>query len=81
MSKWRFSKKVLKQDLLREARILNLHAGAVEMIVEKVAEKVQSDLAKKEIVTEYELTKLVVGELKKYNKDLAYVYANRDKII
>ena len=35
----------------------------------------------KKIITEQDLNRAIVKELKKYHKDFAYVYENRDKII
>lgn len=81
MSEVKFSKKLLKKDLLREAKVLNLHIGAVEIMIDKVVMDIEAKLLDKKVITDKELEKIVVGELKKYDKDLAYVYANRDKII
>ena len=55
------------------------------MFIVKTAE--ESDGAKKiakayeKIITDADLTRAISKELKKYNKDFAYVYQNRDKII
>jgi len=38
-------------------------------------------LGKKKIITEQDLKRAVLKEIRKYNTDFAYVYENRDKII
>lgn len=77
----KFSKKRLVNDILREARVLSLHEGATRIVAEKVAEKVEKWAKKRSVVTELDIDRVTVKELLKYNKDLAYVYSNRDKII
>ena len=38
-------------------------------------------LKNRSIITEKDLNRVILKELKKYHADLAYVYENRDKII
>ena len=76
-----FPIKELREDILREAKILKIHSGFAELIVERVVFQVNDFLSKHKIVTKEEVEKIVIKELKKYNKDLAYIYHNRDKII
>lgn len=77
----KFSKKLLVEDILREARVMRLRMGWAEMIAEKVAEAVEKWAKTRAIITEDDLSRVVEMELAKYHKDLAYVYKNRDKII
>lgn len=76
-----FSLKSLKKDIIAEACVLKLHVGFAEIIAEKVSKKVETYLATHPVVTEDDIERIVVSELKKYSKDLAYIYHNRDKII
>lgn len=78
---YKFSEKELRSDLLAEARALRIHIGFAEIIVERVIKVVKSYLSTHPIVTSQDVEDLVYKELKKYNKDLAYIYHNRDKII
>jgi len=71
----------LKEDILCEARVLRVRAGFAEIIADKVCVVVEKFLKKHSFVTKEEVEKIVHRELEKYNKDLAYIYHNRDKII
>ena len=69
-------------------KILKLHAkglgipsGAAEDFIKKSLKDAKKSLAKKTIITDADLTRAVTRELKKYDKDLAYVYQNCDIII
>ncbi|MBR3144100.1 hypothetical protein IKF12_02795 [Candidatus Saccharibacteria bacterium] len=69
-------------------KILKLHAkglgipsGAAEDFIKKTLKDAKKSLAKKQIITDADLIRAVSKELKKYNKDLAYVYKNCDIII
>lgn len=76
-----FSAEDLKKDILYEARVLDIQSGFAEDIAEKVIKSVEKNLEKKKILTKSDINRIVVAELKKYDKDLAYIYHNRDKII
>lgn len=76
-----YSLEGLKKDILEEARVLRIHSGFANQIAEKVVQAVEKFLSSHPIVTKEEVETIVVSELKKYNKDLAYIYHNRDKII
>ncbi|MBQ6570749.1 hypothetical protein IJI02_00155 [Candidatus Saccharibacteria bacterium] len=71
----------IRLDILREARVLGLHAGFAEMVSDSVAQKVERYLESHPVVTAKDIDLLVSRELKQYNPDLAYIYRNRDKII
>lgn len=71
----------LKKDLKIDARGLGIPSGAADMFIERTIRAVQKELRPKQIITEQDLKRAVVKELKKYHADFAYVYENRDKII
>ena len=76
-----FNEKDLQEDLLRTAKVVGLSVGAAEIIVHKITKKVAEHLAKRAVVTTDDLNRFIAAEAEKYNKDLAYVYKNRGKII
>lgn len=76
-----FNEKDLQEDLMRSARVVGLSVGAAEVIVGKIVQKVAEHLAKRAVVTADDLNRFIATEAEKYNKDLAYVYKNRGKII
>ena len=77
----KFSPKRLREDILREAKVLNLHTGAAEMIADKVVAAVEKWAKKRTAMTQEDLDGAVAREIEKYHADLAYVYKNRGKII
>ena len=79
--KVRFSRKVLISEIMFEARVLNRHLGSAGIIAEKVADEVEKWASEREIVTEDDITKVASKKLQKYDKDLAYIFENRDKIV
>ena len=52
-----------------------------EIFIDKTLKAIQTTLKSKTIITDKDLDRAIIKELKKYNPDLAYVYENRDKII
>lgn len=76
-----FNEKDLQEDLMRSAKVVGLSVGAAEVIVGKIVQKVAEHLAKRAVVTADDLNRFIATEAEKYNKDLAYVYKNRGKII
>ena len=75
----RFLKKRLVEEILVEAKVLNRHMGAARIVAENVEDEVANEIT--EAKTEDELMKVASVKLKKYDRDLAYIYKNRDKII
>ena len=55
--------------------------GVAEIFVGKICLKVAERLTKRAAVTTDDLNRFIAEEAEKYNKDLAYVYKNRGKII
>lgn len=76
-----FSEKGLMKDLKLEARALEIPSGAAEIFIEKAIAAAKTKINQRKIITEQDVTRIVATELRKYHKDLAYVYENRDKII
>ncbi|MBQ3409801.1 hypothetical protein IJG66_00370 [Candidatus Saccharibacteria bacterium] len=77
----KFSRKKLKDEIMREAKVLNMHSGAAEMIADKVVEKVGKWADKRTEVTREDLNRMTAKALEEFDGDLAYVYKNRGKII
>lgn len=76
-----FNANQLKKELKIDAKALNIPPGAAQIFIDKVLAGTDKALKSKKIITEDDLTRIVVKELKKYHADLAYVYKNRDKIV
>jgi len=76
-----FSLEEIKTDLLREARALRIHSGFADQIIEKVLLAVEKYQSSHPVVTKKDIDKIVHSELKKFDKDFAFIYQNRDKII
>ena len=72
---------VIRERLLVDARAIGIPSGAAKTFANSVLANLQKSLANKTIITDRDLNRLIVKELKKYNPNLAYVYQNRDKII
>ncbi|MBQ9017649.1 hypothetical protein IJ118_01115 [Candidatus Saccharibacteria bacterium] len=71
----------LEKTLRLHARGLRIPAGSAEVFIAETLKSVEASLHGKSIITEQDLKRLVIKELKKYHKDFAYVYANCDIII
>ena len=76
-----FSREKLVQEILREAKVLNIAPGAAEEYAKKVAEKTEKWVEKRGGVTESDISRVVAKEMEKYSRDLSFVYQNRGKII
>lgn len=76
-----FNEHDLQEELMHSAKVIGLSAGAAEVIVEKIAKKVAEKVATRAAITTDDLNRFIATEAEKYNKDLAYVYKNRGKII
>lgn len=77
----KFVKKKLREEILREAKVLNMHSGSAEMIADRVIEKVGKWADKRTDMTKEDLDRVTAKALEEYDEDLAYVYKNRGKII
>ncbi len=76
-----FNEQEMQQELLHSARAVGISVAAAELIVAKIVKKVAARMAKRTVVTVDDLNRFIADEAEKYNKDLAYVYKNRGKII
>lgn len=73
--------KNIEKTLKLHAKGLGIPSGAAEDFIKQSIKGAKKTLAKKQIITDADLTRAISKELKKYNKDLAYVYKNCDIII
>ncbi len=73
--------KRVKRELKLHAKALGIPVGAAEAFIDETLKMVEKNLKKKTTITQGDLDRMMVKELKKYNADFAYVYQNRDKII
>ena len=71
----------VKKTLKSDARAIGIPSGAADSFINQTLKNVQKTLKNKTIITDRDLDRAIVKELKKYHKDFAYVYQNRDKII
>ncbi|MBR5408464.1 hypothetical protein IK112_00765 [Candidatus Saccharibacteria bacterium] len=77
----KFSEKDLIKDILREGKTIGASEKVVEKYAPKVAEKVRKWVEKRAEVTKDDVNRMVAKEIEKYNRDLAFIYKNRGKII
>lgn len=71
----------LKNELLIDAKALGIPSGSAEIFADRSIKSALKSLQPRKIITEKDLQRALVKELKKYHHDLAYVYEIRDKII
>ena len=71
----------LKRELKIDAVGVGIPTGAAEAFIQRAIDDSLKLLKNKKIITEADLKRTLAKELKKYNRDLAYVFQNRDKII
>lgn len=76
-----FNTTSIKRELKIHAKGLGIPSGAAEAFIDRALADATKRLSTKKLITEDDLTRALVRELKKYHADLAYVYENRDKII
>ena len=76
-----FDENEITKDLKIDARAVGIPEGAAEVFVERTMKDAKKTLKNRSIITENDLKRAILKELKKYHADLAYVYENRDKII
>lgn len=69
------------QEIMREAKVLNMQAGAAEIIAKKVTEAIMKWSKNRAAVTEVDLNQRLAKETKKFNADLAYLFESKNKII
>lgn len=75
------TEKSLIKTLKIDAKAIGIPAGAADIFIQKSITAAKKTLASRKLITEKDLKRALVKELKKYSADFAYVYENRDKII
>lgn len=75
------TEKSLKKELKLHARALSIPEGSAEIFINETIKSVKKSFKGKSIVTAADFDRAIIKSLKKYNKDFAYVYQNRDTII
>ena len=78
---YEYSSNGVKESVLRNAKSIGLPEGWAKQIATRVAKDTDAWIADKEIVTESDLRRQIIKELKELSSDLAYAYQNHDKII
>lgn len=76
-----FDEKKLYQDIMRNAKVVGISIAAAEVIGMAITKKVAKRVAKHAAITNDDLNRFIAEAAEQYNKDLAYFYQNRDKII
>ena len=75
------TKKKLKKSLKLHARALEIPDGASEDFINHAIKSADASLKSKKTITPHDIKRTMVKELKKYHRDLAYVYEIHDTII
>lgn len=75
------TEKSLQKELKLQAKALSIPDGSAEIFIKETIKAVKKSLKGKSIITAADLDRAVIKALKKYHKDFAYVYENRDTII
>lgn len=73
--------KQLQKTLKFHARALDIPPGAAEDFINRAITSASASLQNKSTITDQDLKRAIVKELKKYHQDLAYVYEIYDTII
>ena len=76
-----FDESNIKRELKIHAKALRIPPGSAEIFIDKAMKDALRTLKSKKLITNQDLDRALVKELKKYHPDLAYVYENYDKII
>lgn len=71
----------IEKQIRKDASALGFPVGMADMIARQAAEAVMDWAKKRSAVTPSDIDRRIAVEVKKYNRDLAYVYENRGKII
>ncbi|MBR3246286.1 hypothetical protein IKF87_00150 [Candidatus Saccharibacteria bacterium] len=71
----------IKKELKIHARAVGIPSGAAELFIDRAVKDARKSLKGRSIITESDLKRALVKELKKYHPDFAYVYQFHDKII
>lgn len=71
----------IKKELKTNAQALDIPSGSADIFIEKIIKSLPKTLGSSKIITDQDLNRALIKEIKKYHADLAYVYENHDKII
>ena len=75
------TEKSIKKDLKYHAHALGIPDGAAEDFINHALISAKAKLKDKSTITSADLSRIITKELKKYHKDLAYVYEIHTTII
>ena len=78
---YEYSSAGLKKNILTNAKSLHLPEAWAKQIADRVVKNIDKWIADKELITEDDLRKQIVKELKVLEPNLAFAYRNHDKII
>lgn len=78
---YEYSSAGLKKNILTNAKSLHLPEAWAMQIADRVVKNIDRWIADKELITEDDLRKQIVKELKVLEPNLAFAYRNHDKII
>lgn len=78
---YEYSSAGLKKNILANAKSLHLPEAWAKQIADRVVKNIDKWIADKELITEDDLRKQIVKELKVLEPNLAFAYRNHDKII
>ena len=81
MSIIKLSKKKLHDEIIREAKVLKIDEKTSELIAKRTVEEIMKWREGRSMITAEDLTEKLSKVLEKYNKDLAYLFKSKDKII
>ena len=78
---YEYSSAGLKKNILTNAKSLRIPEAWAKQIADRVVKNIDKWIADKELITEDDLRKQIVKELKVLEPNLAFAYRNHDKII
>ena len=78
---YEYSSAGLKKNILMNAKSLRIPEAWAKQIADRVVKNIDKWIADKELITEDDLRKQIVKELKVLEPNLAFAYRNHDKII
>lgn len=81
MSISKLSPKKLKSEIIKEAKVLGIEKEISEEIATRTVEEIMKWREGRSMITSEDLNEKLSEVLKKYNKDLAYLFKNKDQII
>ena len=77
----KFDESKIKRDLKIDARGVGIPSGSADIFIERALKDARKSFKQNSMITEKDFNRAITKELKKYHRDFAYVYQNRDTII